>query len=142
MEEKRSELVYVMPMFGNKKCQLDDLYHYKLYFSSNPDDTWGLDWDIDNVLSIYEEVEDTAPDKSTYDKIVEITSKEPLKTIEETSCYSIEYATFGIIALCWTDIDRMTEYPENGRFVLHFGENEEEVGEKLKKHGIFPKILG
>ena len=63
----------------------------------------------------------------------------PLKTIEETSCYSMEYATYGILALTWIDIENLDEYPENGRLTMYFGEKEKDVEEKLEKYNWFFK---
>ena len=142
MGNKGLKLVFVLPLEGNKKSVADGMYHYKLFLSSTPDDVWGIDWDIDNISSTYENIEDSVPDSSTYEKIVEISSKYPLKTIEETSCYSMEYATYGLIALSWIDIDRMEVYPEEGRMVLHFGETTENLKEIFKNFEISCEKLG
>ena len=136
MTNKELKLVYVLPLEGNTISPTDGLYHYKLFLSSTPDDVWGIDWDIDNISSTYEDIEDSVPDPSTYERILEISSAYPLKTIEETSCYSMEYATYGLIALSWIDIDRMDVYPEQGRMVLHFGETSEKLKEIFEIFGI------
>lgn len=125
--EKHLKLVFVLPLDSNKKSIADNKYHYRLFFSSTPDDVWGIDWDIDNISSTYEFIEDSAPDPSTYEKTIEIASPYPLKTIEETSCYSMEYATLGIFALSWIDIDLLESYPEEGRMVLKFGDSVEKI---------------
>lgn len=134
------ELVFVLPMEGNKPG-IDGLYHYKLFFSDTPEDVWGIDWEIDNVSSTYEDIEDCVPDSTTYSKIMGIGSELPLKTIEETTCYSMEYATYDIIALSWIDIDRMDVYPENGRMVFHFGQTMKEIREILEKNNIREDFL-
>ena len=116
-------LVYVKP-FGKNE--------YELFFSETPDVVWGLDWDV-NIPNI---LPDLTPDETTYSKIIKISSPFEFTTIEETSCYSMEYAVNKIIALSWINLNNLEEYPENGRCVLHFGDSFEKVSEILNKIGI------
>ena len=117
-------LVYVRP--------LNNRQEYDLFFSEMPDVVWGVDWDvkIPNILG------DLTPDSSTYSKVIRIYSPFKFTTIEETSCYSMEYAVNKIIALSWIDISNLEQYPECGRCVLHFGDNFDLVKEILKLCGI------
>ena len=46
----------------------------------------------------------------------------------------MEYATYGILALAWIDIENLEEYPKNGRLTMHFGMKENEVEELLAKN--------
>lgn len=121
-------LVYVKLSYVNT----DNTYVYDFFFSATPDIVWGLDWEINNPLSCT----DLTPDPSTYSIIKRIQTKMPLKTIEETSCYSMEHAIPRIIALAWINIENLEEYPENGRMVFHFGDTMDEVKELLKKYDI------
>lgn len=122
-----SVLVYVRPGIKN----IGEEYEYELFFSNTPDIVWGVDWDINNPVSCG----DISPEKSTYSEIKKVTTALPFKTIEETSCYSMEYAINGSVALAWIDIENLEEYPENGRCVLHFGDSEEKVKQLLEKQG-------
>ena len=119
-------LVYVRP--ANKYT--DGTYEYDFFFSETPDIVWGNDWDIDNPVSCG----DIAPDKITYSDIKRVKTYLPFKTIEETSCYSMEYAINGIVALAWIDIENLEEYPQNGRCVFHFGDNIDKVKSILSKY--------
>lgn len=125
MSETNNELylVYVKPF--NK-------FEYDLFFSETPDVVWGVDWDvkIPNILG------DLTPDSSTYSKIIRITSPYEFTTVEETSCYSMEYAINKIVALSWININVLEEFPEEGRCVLHFGDSIEKVKEILGDIGI------
>ena len=107
-------LVYVKPFCKNN----DGSFEYLLFFSETPEVVWGLDWDvlIPNIQ------DDLTPEKSTYSKIYKIKTLLPLKTIEEISCFSMEYAINRVIALSWVDITNLDEYPES-RLVLHFGDS-------------------
>ncbi len=120
-------LVYVRPAFKNT----DGTFEYEFFFSETPDFVWGPFWDIDNP-SINGDI---TPEESTYSTIRRVQTTLPLKTAEETSCYSMEYATYGILALAWIDIENLDEYPEHGRMPLHFGESFDSVQEKLWKYG-------
>ena len=124
-------LVYVKPICKNT----NGTYEYDFFFSDTPDFVWGPDWDID----VPSANGDITPDDSTYTKIRRVRTNLPLKTLEETSCYSMEYATYGILALAWIDIENLAEYPENGRLTMHFGMKEYEVEELLAKNNWFFK---
>lgn len=121
-------LVYVKFLYKED----DENYCYELYFSTTPDIVWGDDWDVPSPASNT----DCTPDKSTCSSISVIKSPYKLKTIEEIQCYCVEYAIYGIIALSWIDIETLDEYPENGRMVLHFGDEKEKVKNILSKFGI------
>lgn len=119
-------LVYVKPVCKNT----NGTYEYDFFFSSTPEFVWGPDWDV-NVPSANGDI---TPDPTTYSKIRRVKTNLPLKTLEETSCYSMEYATYGILALAWIDIENLDEYPENGRLTMHFGITESEIEKLLEKY--------
>ena len=123
IEKKENVLVYVKPVCINN----DGTYEYDFFFSNTPEYTWGPDWDIDTP-SVNG---DLTPDSTTYNKIRRVKTTLPLKTAEETSCFSMEYTTYGILALSWIDIENLEKYPEHGRLTLHFGETESTIEEKL-----------
>lgn len=132
MENNKNDilkLVFVKPIYKNNES-----YIYDLYFSETPDDVWGIDWDYNNPSAI--DSDDIIPDKTTYHDIERINIKMPLKTIQETTCYSMEYAIYNIIGLSWIDIENMDEYPENGRMVFYFNQTKNEIFELLKKCNI------
>lgn len=131
MNSNDSVLVFVKPICRNT----DQTYEYDLFFSDTPDIVWGVDWDCNTPGLISSD--EITPDSTTYNKVVRIKTEFPLKTIQETYCYSMEYAIARIIALSWIDIENMEEYPEKGRMVLFFGDNFEYVKEVLDKFGIF-----
>ena len=120
-------LVYVKPAYKNT----DGTFEYDMFFSSTPDFVWGPFWDVNNP-SINGDI---TPEESTYSTVRRAVTTLPLKTAEETTCYSMEYATYGILALAWIDIENLTEYPEHGRMTLHFGDTFDEVEEKLSEYG-------
>ena len=121
MSSDKSVLVFVKPICKNT----DQTYEYDLFFSDTPDIVWGVDWEV-NTPGLVSSDEIT-PDETTYNKVVRIKIPFPLKTVQETYCYSMEYAIARIIALSWIDIENMEEYPEKGRMVLYFGDTFEHV---------------
>ena len=132
--ENNLYLVFIVPL--NKNKAVDDIYEYMFLFSETPDVVWGVDWEINNLASTYENINECLPDKSTYSKIYKIKTKIPFKTIEELSCFSMEYAIDRIVALGFFDITNLEEYPENGRLVFKFGDNIEKVKSELSKYSI------
>ena len=128
MENNQLYLVYILKSVVN----FDGTSEYDFYFSENPEVVWGVDWDVENPSSC----DDLRPDMSTISKVVRVKSPFTLRTIGEISCYTMEHAIQGFIAIAWTDLDEMEEYPDDGRSVFHFGDSIENVSENCEKHGI------
>lgn len=120
-------LVYVKPMYKNT----DGTFEYDFFFSTTPEYVWGPDWEVSNPSVC----DDVSPEESTYSTVRRVVTTLPLKTAEETSCYSMEYTTYRILALAWIDIENLDEYPKNGRMTLHFGDTFDFVQEKLWENG-------
>jgi hypothetical protein len=133
MNSKDEVLIFVKPICKNT----DQTYEYDLFFSNTPDIVWGVDWEVNTPGLI--STDEITPDSTTYNKVVRIKLPFPLKTVQETYCYSMEYAIARIIALSWIDIENMEEYPEKGRMVLYFGDTFEHVQGVLSEFGIFIK---
>lgn len=131
MNSNDEVLIFVKPICKNT----DQTYEYDLFFSDTPDIVWGVDWEVNTPGLVTSD--EITPDSTTYNKVVRIKVPFPLKTIEETYCYSMEYAIARIIALSWIDIENMEEYPEKGRMVLYFGDTFEHVQGVLSEFGIF-----
>ena len=133
MNSNDEVLIFVKPICKNT----DQTYEYDLFFSDTPDIVWGVDWEVNTPGLVTSD--EITPDSTTYNKVVRVRLPFPLKTIEETYCYSMEYAIARIIALSWIDIENMEEYPEKGRMVLYFGDTVEHVQGVLSEFGIFIK---
>lgn len=119
-------LVYVRFKCAN----FDPTYEYEFLFSDTPEIVYGPDWDYPNPSICG----DVSPDKTTYSSIKTVKTTFKLKTLQETTCYSMEYGMNNILALAWIDIEGLDEYPENGRMVFHFGDSIEKVEELLSKY--------
>lgn len=116
-------LVYVKDAGKNT----DGTYIYDLFFSETPEYVWGPSWDENYPVNNG----DLTPDETTYSVVKRVKTTLPFKTVEETSCYSMEYATYGILALSWIDIENLDVYPEYGRVVLHFGDKIGDIEQKF-----------
>lgn len=133
MSSNDEVLIFVKPICKNT----DQTYEYDLFFSNTPDIVWGVDWEVNTPGLV--STDEITPDPTTYNKVVRIKIPFPLKTVQETYCYSMEYAIARIIALSWIDIENMEEYPEKGRMVLYFGDTFEHVQGVLSEFEIFIK---
>lgn len=124
------KLVYVKPIINGSD---NKNYEYDFLFSETPDLVWGVDWD-DNAPNL---CGDISPESSTYSLVERIKSPIELKTIQENSCYSMEYAISRSVALAWLNLDGLDEYPEFGRMVFKFGDKYVDVIKTLEKNNIF-----
>lgn len=125
--EDKLRLVYVK----NSGKNTDGTFVYDFFFSETPEYVWGPAWDVDNPSSNG----DIMPDQTTYSVVKQVITDLPIKTAEETTCYSMEYATYGILALCWIDIENLEVYPEHGRISMLFGDSFYSVEDKLNLYG-------
>lgn len=133
MSSNDEVLIFVKPICKNT----DQTYEYDLFFSNTPDIVWGVDWEVNTPGLV--STDEITPDSTTYNKVVRIKIPFPLKTVQETYCYSMEYAIARIIALSWIDIENMEEYPEKGRMVLYFGDTFEHVQGVLSGFDVYIK---
>lgn len=133
MSSNDEVLIFVKPICKNT----DQTYEYDLFFSNTPDIVWGVDWEVNTPGLV--STDEITPDSTTYNKVVRIKIPFPLKTVQETYCYSMEYAIARIIALSWIDIENMEEYPEKGRMVLYFGDTFEHVQGVLSEFDVYIK---
>lgn len=129
INKQNLKLVYVKPITNglDKKN-----YEYDFLFSETPEVVWGIDWN-DNAPNL---CGDISPEPSTYSVVKRVRSMFPLKVIQENSCYSMEYAINGSVALAWLDLEGMEDYPEQGRLVLHFGETYLNTEAKIESHNM------
>ena len=128
ISDKNPALVFVKPVCNNN----DGTYEYDFYYSTTPDIVYGLDWNENNPSSV--DADDLIPEKTTYNEIERMKTKLPFNVIQENSCYSMEYAMNGIVALAWINIDGLEDYPEDGRCVLMFGMGKDRVKSMIKSY--------
>ena len=121
-----SVLAYIKPICKDT----DGAYEYDFFFSDTPEYVWGPFWDEANPSSLG----DITPDQTTYSTVYRVKTDLPLKTFQETTCYSMEYTTYKIFPLAWIDIENLEEYPEFGRLAMYFGEEMEEIERKLASY--------
>lgn len=122
-------LVYVNKLGMN----VDEDYIYEMYFSSEPEYFWITDADIKpaGICNI------GVPEKSVYDSVSVIKTKIDLNVAQKNSCFSFQDCKDGVLPVAWENIDGYDEYPDNGRIVLRFGTDFDEVSSMLGKRDIF-----
>ena len=130
--EKNLKLVFVAPVMEDSK---NGKYVYQLYFSENPDIVWGSSWDYDNPGVVFiTEPEELYPQKESYCETEYLESDYKLGLAVTNACYPLLYCIYGILALSWIDIEGLEDYPEQGRGVLKFGMDYEEVHEIIEQY--------
>lgn len=123
MGKENLKLVYVRPVTNGS----DNMnYEYDFLFSETPEVVWGVDW-TDNAPNL---CGDMSPEPSTYSLVKRLKSPIELKTIQENSCYSMEYAINRSVALAYLNLEGLEEYPAH-RLVFHFGDTYLDVEKML-----------
>lgn len=110
----------------------EDEYVYEFYFSDDPEMAWGVDWDIKPATICNLAV----PQKQTYDIIKTLKTEMVLTVAQKNSCFSMQDCKDGILPIAWEDIDGYDEYPEEGRIVLPFAINMDDIDEIFSKRNL------
>lgn len=130
--KKNLKLVFVSPVFEDDK---NEKYSYRLFFSENPDVVWGNSWDYDNPGIISStDIDEIYPQAESYSETEDIKSDYRLGLAMKNTCYPLLYCIYGILALAWIDIEDLEEYPDQGRGVLKFGMDYDEVQEIIQQY--------
>ena len=130
--ENNLKLVFVSPIMENEKT---DRYVYRFYYSEHPDVVWGSSWDCENPRIVFlSDPEDLYPQKESYCKTEDVESDYKSGLAISNSCYPLLYCIYGILALAWIDIEDLEKYPDQGRGVLKFGMDYDDVQETIKQY--------
>lgn len=110
----------------------DGTIEYDFYFSTDPDNVWGVDW-AEQCPSACGDME---PEDVDITAKIRVVCDIPFGTAQKNSCFSMQDCKDGIIALAWEDIRDYKEYPEPYRIVMRFGEPYDKVAVKLESRGL------
>lgn len=81
-------------------------------------------------------VNNLEPFEGSYQVTKEIRCELKLKLAQESCCYSMQDCFDGIHPVAFEDLTGLSEYPEEGRLVLHFGLPYQEVERLLSAKNI------
>lgn len=113
--------------------EIDDFYTYELIFTEHPNSFWGENFEY-KPCGLCNSI---TPDQKYVDKLVKIKTSIKFGLIQNSLCFGFQDCADGIVALAYEDIDDYDEYPNDGRLVLMFGEDYDEVEKKLARKKIF-----
>lgn len=106
---------------------LNGINRYEFLFTNKINEFWGENFEYMPCCLCNELV----PYDNSYDKIETVNTSIKLNLIQDSCCFSYQDAIDGIVAIGYEDISDYDEYPSNGRLVLHFGEDYDNVLNKL-----------
>lgn len=105
---------------------------YELFFTEESDTFWGDGFEYMPASLVNELI----PNEGSYSVVKEIKTNLKLSLATESCCHSMQDCIDGIIALAYEDISGYDEFPDEGRLVLHFGDDYRDVEIKLIERGI------
>lgn len=130
-EDNELYLVYVKKVGINSM----DVYEYDFFFSKDPDNVWGADWNEACPLACA----DMTPDESLYDNVKRIATTIKFSCAQENTTYSMQDMIDGCVCCAYENIEDLDTYPEPYRIVFQFAEKYEDVLDKLAGRGQFFK---
>lgn len=106
---------------------------YEFLFTDKIDEFWGDNFEYMPSCLCNELV----PFNNSYNVVKKIKTNIRLSLIQNSCCFSFQDAIDGIVAIAFEDISDYEEYPQQGRLILNFGDEYDNVIEELKKREIF-----
>lgn len=111
---------------------IDEKNTYELLFTDDIDTFWGENFEYVPCCLCNELI----PMEDKYNIVKVIKTDIKLNLIQDSCCFSFQDAMDGIIAIAWENIDGYDEYPEEGRLVLTYGMEYEDVENLLSEKNI------
>lgn len=110
----------------------DGLNVYELLFTDNIEDVWGENWEYTPSCL----VRDLMPFDENFNEVYTIKTEIKFKLAQDSCCFNMQDCIDGCVCLACEDLVGYEEYPEDGRLVIHFGVELEELEELLAKKNI------
>ena len=111
---------------------VEGLNNYELLFTTMPDEFWGENFEYMPCCLCNELI----PDENMYDLVKKIRTDIDLDLIQKSCCFSFQDCIDGIVALGWQSLTNLETYPEDGRLILDYGMEYDEVVDVLTNKNI------
>lgn len=111
---------------------VEGLNNYEFLFTTMPDEFWGENFEYMPCCLCNELI----PDENMYDLVKKIRTDIDLDLIQKSCCFSFQDCIDGIVALGWQSLTNLETYPDDGRLVLQYGMEYDEVVEALSNKNI------
>lgn len=124
MENNNKEYLCFIKYIGK---DLENMNIYDFLFTDTIEEFW-IDG-AENVPVCLQK--DFEPTEDTYCNTIRVRTSLTLKLGQENCCLSYQDIIDKIMSICYEDISEYSEYPEDGRLVLYFGEEYDGVISQL-----------
>lgn len=111
---------------------VEGLNIYEFLFTTMVDEFWGENFEYMPCCLCNELI----PDENMYDLVKRIKTDIDLDLIQKSCCFSFQDCIDGIVALGWQSLINLDAYPDDGRLVLQYGMEYDEVVEALSNKNI------
>lgn len=108
-------------------CDIDGYNQYEFLFTEKIDEFWGENFEYMPCCLCNELI----PFDNSYELTKKLKTKIKLCLIQNSCCFSYQDAIDQIVSIAYEDISEYDEYPENGRLILFFGDDYDDVINKL-----------
>ena len=111
---------------------VEGLNNYEFLFTTMPDEFWRENFEYMPCCLCNELI----PDENMYDLVKKIRTDIDLDLIQKSCCFSFQDCIDGIVALGWQSLTNLETYPEDGRLILDYGMEYDEVVDVLTNKNI------
>lgn len=129
------KLYVIYCVYVGKDSDNYNIYHFLL--SENIESVFVEGWEEIPACNM----KDIQPDDSMYDYVKELKTILDLDLAQNCCCFSMSDCKDHCVALACENISQYEEYPENGRIVIQFGDNIDDVESMLAKRDLSMKFI-
>lgn len=129
------KVVYIT--YVGKNFENMNIYHF--FLSQDESETFSEGWGEKPACNIPNDILLISNDQ--YEYIKELKTYIDLDLAQDNCCFSMQDCRDNIVALASENLDNAEEYPDDGRIVIHFGDNIDDVERSLAKRNLLMKFI-
>lgn len=115
----------------------DGLNIYHFLVNEDPEPVFAENWEQKPSCNCG----DLKPSEDMYEYVKELRTEITLDLAQDNCCFSMQDCRDNCVALAYENLDNAEEYPEEGRIVIHFGDNLDEVEAMLARRDLVMKFI-
>lgn len=133
--EENLPLKVIYVLYIGRNVDDDNIYH--LLITTDEEKTWAEGWENKPACIM----RNLTPENDMYEYVAELKTDIMLDLAQDNCCFSMQDCRDNVIALASENLEHAEEYPEDGRIVIHFGDNIDDVEKMLAKRDMVIKYV-
>ena len=134
-QQEKYLIAYIL--YVGTDCDGLNIYHFLL--TKNVEDVFSEGWGEKPACNVSNNI--LMINNDMYEHIKELKTDIKLDLAQDNSCFSMQDCRDKIIAIAYENIDEYEEYPDEGRIVIHFGDEIDEIEKSFARRNMYMKYI-